>query len=64
MYTFTPDEHFIVDRHPQYEGLTFAAGMSGHGFKFAPVLGKQLVDLLDGAGDKDMDFFKLSRFAT
>lgn len=63
MYTYSPDEHFIVDRHPEHEGVVFAAGMSGHGFKFAPVLARQLVDLLDGEGGQpEMEFLKLRRF--
>lgn len=45
MYTMTPDEHFVVDKHPEFEGLCFAAGLSGHGFKFACVLGEILADL-------------------
>lgn len=45
LYTMTPDEHFIIDRHPQWENLVFAAGFSGHGFKFAPVVGEALADL-------------------
>ena len=40
----SPDEHFIVDRHPAYPNVVFAAGLSGHGFKFAPVLGRALAD--------------------
>jgi sarcosine oxidase len=62
MYTMTPDEHFIIDRHPEHGQMTLAAGLSGHGFKFAPVLGKQLVDLLDDQDEPDMEFLKLSRF--
>src|SRR5262249_17365468 len=45
MYTLTPDRHFVVDRHPQHPRLAFVAGLSGHGFKFAPVLGEALADL-------------------
>ena len=45
MYTLTPDEHFIVDRHPVHSNVVFAAGFSGHGFKFAPVIGECLADL-------------------
>jgi sarcosine oxidase len=45
MYTLSPDHHFIVDRHPQYEHVAFGAGFSGHGFKFTPVIGEALVDL-------------------
>lgn len=48
MYTMTPDEHFIIDRHPRLPNLAFVAGLSGHGFKFAPVLGAALADLTCG----------------
>jgi len=49
MYTMTPDEHFVVDRHPAHPSVVFAAGLSGHGFKMASVLGKALAELaLDG----------------
>lgn len=40
MYTMTPDAHFVVDRHPEHPQVTFAAGLSGHGFKFTCVLGE------------------------
>ncbi len=63
LYTMSPDEHFIVDRHPQNSNVVFAAGLSGHGFKFAPVLGKALADLvLDGGTNLPIDFLSLSRF--
>ena len=63
MYTMSADEHFIVDRHPDHENVLFAAGMSGHGFKFAPVLGKALAELaLDGTTDFPIDFLALDRF--
>jgi sarcosine oxidase len=64
LYTMSPDEHFIVDRHPQYPNVFFAAGLSGHGFKFTPVLGKALADLaIDGDTDLPIDFLSLARFA-
>ena len=63
MYTMSPDEHFIVDHHPEHEEVAFAAGMSGHGFKFAPVLGNALADLaLEGASDLPIGFLGLQRF--
>lgn len=46
-YTMSPDEHFIVDTHPRYKNVVFAAGLSGHGFKFTSVLGEALADLAD-----------------
>jgi sarcosine oxidase len=61
-YTMTPDSHFIIDRHPVYSQLVFAAGFSGHGFKFAPAIGKRLVGLLDGESDARFDFLKRDRF--
>ena len=45
LYTMTPDEHFIVDQHPEHGNVWFAAGFSGHGFKFAPAIGEALADL-------------------
>jgi monomeric sarcosine oxidase len=63
LYTMSPDEHFIVDRHPQHESVIFAAGLSGHGFKFVPVLGRALAELaLDGDTDLPIDFLSLERF--
>jgi glycine/D-amino acid oxidase-like deaminating enzyme len=48
LYSDTPDGHFWIDRHPQRSGLTVAAGDSGHGFKFAPVLGALIADVVEG----------------
>lgn len=62
MYSMSPDGHFIVDRHPQHEQVTFAAGLSGHAFKFAPVIADRLVKLLDGENDPTTDFLKLRSF--
>lgn len=45
MYSMTPDEHFIVDFVPDTPNVIVAAGFSGHGFKFAPVIGSVLADL-------------------
>ncbi|GAA4891610.1 N-methyl-L-tryptophan oxidase [Streptomyces coeruleoprunus] len=46
MYTNTPDEHFVVARHPLHpDVVTVACGFSGHGFKFTPVVGEILADL-------------------
>jgi monomeric sarcosine oxidase len=44
-YTASPDDHFIVDRHPLHDRVSFATGLSGHGFKFTCVLGEALADL-------------------
>ena len=47
-YTDTPTADFLVDWHPEAEGLFVATGGSGHGFKFLPVLGDCIVDILEG----------------
>jgi len=61
-YTMSPDENFIVDRHPDHPQVVFAAGLSGHGFKFTPVLGQALADLaLDGSTELPIDFLALNR---
>ena len=45
LYTNTPDGDFILDTHPAAAGVAFASACSGHGFKFAPVIGEALADL-------------------
>ena len=63
IYTMAPDQHFIIDRHPNHENVFFAAGFSGHGFKFAPVIGEILSDLsLKGSTFHPIDFLRLNRF--
>ena len=64
LYTMTPDQHFIVDRHPEDPAVVVAAGFSGHGFKFAAVVGEVLADLaLDGRTSLDVGFLGLSRWS-
>jgi sarcosine oxidase len=46
LYTNTPDEHFWIDRHPAHANVLVASPCSGHGFKFAPVIGEILADLV------------------
>ena len=59
LYTMTPDEHFVVDTHPDHPHVAFAAGLSGHGFKFAPVLGRALTELvLNGGTDLPIGFLR------
>jgi sarcosine oxidase len=63
LYTMSPDEHFIVGRHPGHKNVVFAAGLSGHGFKFTPVLGNALAELaLDGGTNLPIGFLSLDRF--
>ena len=46
MYTNTPDEHFVIARRPSHEQVVVACGFSGHGFKFVPVVGEIIADLV------------------
>jgi monomeric sarcosine oxidase len=63
LYTMSPDEHFILDSLPYEPNVSIAAGLSGHGYKFAPVLGRALADLaLDGGTALPIDFLSLRRF--
>jgi sarcosine oxidase len=62
MYTMTPDEHFIIDRHPRHSQVAIAAGLSGHGFKFTAVLGEVLAQLvLDGRAELPIGFLACDR---
>lgn len=64
LYTMSPDEHFVIDQVPGADAIVFAAGFSGHGYKFAPVIGDLLADLaLDGGSDLPAGFLSLARFA-
>ncbi len=45
LYTMSPDHHFVVGLHPDHDRVAIAAGFSGHGFKFASVMGEALADL-------------------
>ena len=63
IYTLTPDRHFVIDVHPEHPQVAFAAGFSGHGFKFASVVGEILADLAEtGRTDQPIDLFRLARF--
>jgi glycine/D-amino acid oxidase-like deaminating enzyme len=47
LYCDTLDEHFWIDHHPGRPGLFVAAGGSGHGFKFGPILGDLIADVVE-----------------
>ncbi len=62
MYTMTADHHFIIDRHPDDERIWIAGGFSGHGFKFASVIGRLLFQSSQrGELDPRLDFLTLDR---
>ncbi|HTD36340.1 MAG TPA: N-methyl-L-tryptophan oxidase [Candidatus Limnocylindrales bacterium] len=48
MYTLTPDEHFVIGAHPRHPRVALAGGFSGHGYKFAPVVGEIVAAVLAG----------------
>jgi sarcosine oxidase len=64
MYTNTPDEHFLIDRHPKHAHVLIVSPCSGHGFKFCPVIGEIVADLVaQGKTRHDINPFLLSRLA-
>ncbi|MEI9908782.1 MAG: FAD-dependent oxidoreductase [Bacteroidota bacterium] len=65
MYSNTLDENFIIDKLPGFEDhVTVACGFSGHGFKFASVIGEILADLAtEGSTKQSIDFLNATRFA-
>jgi sarcosine oxidase len=63
IYTRTPDEDFVIDRSPVDPRIVLASPCSGHGFKFASVIGEVLADLALGKTPvNDISRFKLDRF--
>jgi sarcosine oxidase len=58
-----PDGDFIIDRLPGTPSVVVASPCSGHGFKFAPVIGEILADLATkGATAHDITRFRIARF--
>jgi monomeric sarcosine oxidase len=63
LYTMTPDEHFVIDRHPEHPQIVIGACCSGHAFKYSTLIGDILVDLaMDGQAAHDIHMFRLDRF--
>jgi sarcosine oxidase len=62
IYTHTPDEDFVIDRHALYPQIVLASPCSGHGFKFASIIGEILADLTTvGTTPHDTSRFRLDR---
>ena len=62
MFTNTPDNHFVLDLHPDYPQVSFASPCSGHGYKFASVIGEIMADLAEtGITRHDISLFRLDR---
>ena len=63
LYNNSPDSHFIVGPHPKHKHVTLACGFSGHGFKFAAVIGQVLADLAtQGKTELPIEFLSIDRF--
>ena len=64
LYSNTPDGNFVVDHHPRDLGVTVVSACSGHGFKFASVLGEVAADIVVGKRvNLDVSFLGIRRFA-
>jgi sarcosine oxidase len=64
MYTNSRDHHFILDTHPEFERVSIACGFSGHGFKFASVIGEVLAkQVCEGTWDEAVRFLAIERQA-
>jgi sarcosine oxidase len=64
MYTTAPDHHFLIGLHPEHANVVIASPCSGHGYKFASVIGEVLADLAtDETSRHDIELFDVTRFA-
>ncbi|PQP19204.1 N-methyl-L-tryptophan oxidase [Rhodococcus opacus] len=64
MYTNTPDGHFVIGNPLAYRNVTVISACSGHGFKFAPVIGEIAADLSCGSTPEfPLELFDVNRFA-
>ncbi len=62
LFELSPDEHFLIDLHPEAPQVVVGGGFSGHGFKFCSVVGEILADLaVDGTTRHDIEFLRLAR---
>ena len=63
LFTNTPDEHFILDRHPDHPQVVLVSPCSGHGYKFCSVIGEIVADLATGDGRTrhDIGFLRAGR---
>ncbi len=62
-YTLTPDQHFVIGAHPDAANVVIASPCSGHGYKFASVVGEILADLaIDGRARHPISLFSPRRF--
>jgi cysteine desulfurase/selenocysteine lyase len=62
-YTMTADRRFLVGAVPGRPGVFVGSACSGHGFKFAPVIGTALADLVTGRARDDLAFLSPARLS-
>jgi sarcosine oxidase len=62
VYENTPDRHFLVGPHPAHPRVLLAGGGSGRGFKFAPLIGELVADLIEGQRRDDLAILSPGRF--
>ena len=60
-FTNMPDEHFVIDLHPEHPQVVLASPCSGHGYKFCSVIGEILADLTGGSTPHEIGFLRLDR---
>lgn len=59
LYTDTPDDHFIIDWHPENKNMLVVSPCSGHGFKHSAAIGESIVQwMLDGRSEIDLSAFQ------
>jgi sarcosine oxidase len=64
LFELSPDEHFLIDLHPDSPQVVVGGGFSGHGFKFCSIVGEILADLaIEGSTRHDIEFLGLGRLA-
>ena len=64
MLTFTPDEHFVIGAPATERNVLVLGGFSGHGYKFAPIMGEIAADLVtEGRTPHPIALFQPARFA-
>ena len=64
LYTVTPDANFVIDDHPDINGVLLVSPCSGHGFKHSAGLGEAIAQrITTGTSDADLSSFQLDRFA-
>jgi sarcosine oxidase len=63
IYSNTPDLNFAVGQHPDDDRVIVVSACSGHGFKFASVLGEVVADMITGKNPMfDISFLRVGRF--